>query len=44
MLILAEKGFILFTVVPAVVRDLSSLLRSVVLLGGWEGQGHGRGS
>ena len=42
MLVLAEKGLILFTVVPMVVGDLSSFARSAVLAGGW-GVGPRRG-
>ena len=44
MLVLAEKGLILFTVVPVVVGDLSSFLCSAASVGGREEQGHGQGS
>ena len=42
VLVLAEKGLILFTAVPVVVRDLSSFPCSATWAGGWEGRGHGQ--
>ena len=39
VLVLAEKGLILFTVVPVVVGDLSSFPCSATSAGGWEGRG-----